>query len=254
MAAKRCALPHFVLKEESELPFMKQRFALFFALLLSSMLIFTACQSAEESSGKSSLSEQSEEVESIPPTPTPDPSPSLPEENSSEESSSESSSDLSSQTEEEKVQVEVSVSYFGDTEFSEIEEDAEKYGAISVEKTGDKTYLYTFYKSDYEIFLKNLKANVRQSVEKLNDDDDFDSVYSLSINEELTLLTIYAESISYGSGNDEVICKAVWNLVCLYDEFAGLEKTPIDVEVYDGDMDILAYTSVYPESKESDEE
>ena len=229
---------------------MKQRFALFFALLLSSMLIFTACQSAEESSGESSLSEQSEEVESIPPTPTPDPSPSLPEENSSEDSSS----DLSSQTEEEKVQVEVSVSYFGDTEFSEIEEDAEKYGAISVEKTGDKTYLYTFYKSDYEVFLKNLKANVRKSVEKLNDDDDFDSVYSLSINEELTVLTIYAESISYGSGNDEVICKAVWNLVCLYDEFAGLEKTPIDVEVYDGDMDILAYTSVYPESKESDEE
>ena len=102
--------------------------------------------------------------------------------------------------------------------------------------------------------MSNLRKNIQESVAKLNEKDSFSSIYSLSINDDLTELTIYAGSISYGEGYDKAICEAVWHLVTMYDEFAGLDQTPISVQVYDGDMNVLAYTSQYPEEEKDKSE
>ncbi len=218
----------------------------FTAFLLAALLIGSAlpgCQSDSDTSKESSISQA---ASSIKPAESPSPSPSS--------SSSEPEESVSSKEEEKKIEAEVDISYYGDTAFEEVEKEAEQYGAISVKKTEKDTYLYTFYESDYERFLSNLRKNIQESVAKLNEKDSFSSIYSLSINDDLTELTIYAESISYGEGYDKAICEAVWHLVTMYDEFAGLDQTPISVQVYDGDMNVLAYTSQYPEEEKDKSE
>lgn len=213
------------------------------ALLISSCL--SACESGSTTSITSEETSVSQLESSVKPESTPSPSPSS--------SSSQSEESPSSEEEEKIIKVQVDTSYYGDTSFEDVEKEADLYGAISVEKTDKDTYLYQFYESDYNRFLSNLRKNVQESVAKLNDKDSFPSIYSLSINDDLTELTIYAESISYGEGYDKAVCEAVWHLVTMYDEFAGLEKTPLSVQVYDGDMNVLAYTSQYPEPEESEE-
>lgn len=219
----------------------------FLTFLLTALLISSCLSACESGSTTSTTSEEisvSQLESSVKPESTPSPSPS---------SSSSQSEESPSSEEEEIIKVQVDTSYYGDTSFEDVEKEADLYGAISVEKTDKDTYLYQFYESDYDRFLSNLRKNVQESVAKLNDKDSFSSIYSLSINDDLTELTIYAESISYGEGYDKAVCEAVWHLVTMYDEFAGLEKTPLSVQVYDGDMNVLAYTSQYPEPEESEE-
>lgn len=133
-----------------------------------------------------------------------------------EETPSPSPTASASSQEETRIEIVIPASYLEGMTLQEVQEAAKKQGADSVTQDPDGSFRYEMTATAHRRLVSEMRATLMENVSQIPGGENYPSIQSASLSDDLTTLTLTADREAYQSSNDRTIVRAVWPSLEIY--------------------------------------
>lgn len=124
-------------------------------------------------------------------------------------------STVSSQVES-TVEITIPGDYYNGMTLKEVKDSAKKQGIDKVTQEKDGSYTFEMTASAHRRLVSEMRFTLKDNVSALAGTEEYPSVKSASLSDDLSELTVMVDKKAYSSGNDQTIARAVWPSVCAF--------------------------------------
>lgn len=133
-----------------------------------------------------------------------------------EETPSPSPTASASSQEETRIEIVIPASYLEGMTLQEVQEAAKEQGADSVTQDPDGSFRYEMTATAHRRLVSEMRATLMENVSQIPGGENYPSIQSASLSDDLTTLTLTADREAYQSSNDRTIVRAVWPSLEIY--------------------------------------
>ena len=133
-----------------------------------------------------------------------------------EETPSPSPTASASSQEETRIEIVIPASYLEGMTLQEVQEAAKEQGADSVTLDPDGSFRYVMTATAHRRLVSEMRATLTESVSQIPNGENYPSIQSASLSDDLTALTLTADREAYQNSNDRTIVRAVWPSLEIY--------------------------------------
>lgn len=133
-----------------------------------------------------------------------------------EETPSPSPTASASSQEETRIEIVIPASYLEGMTLQEVQEAAKKQGADSVTQDPDGSFRYEMTATAHRRLVSEMRATLMENVSQIPNGENYPSIQSASLSDDLTALTLTADREAYQNSNDRTIVRAVWPSLEIY--------------------------------------
>ena len=133
-----------------------------------------------------------------------------------EETPSPSPTASASSQEETRIEIVIPASYLEGMTLQEVQEAAKEQGADSVTQDPDGSFRYVMTATAHRRLVSEMRATLTENVSQIPNGENYPSIQSASLSDDLTALTLTADREAYQNSNDRTIVRAVWPSLEIY--------------------------------------
>lgn len=133
-----------------------------------------------------------------------------------EETPSPSPTASASSQEETRIEIVIPASYLEGMTLQEVQEAAKEQGADSVTQDPDGSFRYVMTATAHRRLVSEMRATLTENVSQIPTGENYPSIQSASLSDDLTALTLTADREAYQNSNDRTIVRAVWPSLEIY--------------------------------------
>ena len=171
-----------------------------------------------------------------------------------EETPSPSPTASASSQEETRIEIVIPASYLEGMTLQEVQEAAKKQGADSVTQDPDGSFRYEMTATAHRRLVSEMRATLMENVSQIPGGENYPSIQSASLSDDLTTLTLTADREAYQSSNDRTIVRAVWPSLEIYYYFNKEDPSDKSLAVTVNDTEGAVIESFsWPEEEISEE-
>lgn len=128
------------------------------------------------------------------------------------------SSEISTVSSEVESTVEITIpgDYYNGMTLEEVKDSAKKQGIDKVTQEKDGSYTFEMTASAHRRLVSEMRFTLKDNVSALAGTEEYPSVKSAALSDDLSELTLMVDQKAYSSGNDQTIARAVWPSVCAF--------------------------------------
>lgn len=124
-------------------------------------------------------------------------------------------STVSSQVES-TVEITIPGDYYNGMTLEEVKGSAKKQGIDKVTQEKDGSYTFEMTASAHRRLVSEMRFTLKDNISALAGTEEYPSVKSASLSDDLSELTLMVDQKAYSSGNDQTIARTVWPSVCAF--------------------------------------
>lgn len=171
-----------------------------------------------------------------------------------EETPSPSPTASASSQEETRIEIVIPASYLEGMTLQEVQEAAKEQGADSVTQDPDGSFRYEMTATAHRRLVSEMRATLMENVSQIPGGENYPSIQSASLSDDLTTLTLTADREAYQSSNDRTIVRAVWPSLEIYYYFNKEDPSDKSLAVTVNDTEGAVIESFsWPEEEISEE-
>ena len=118
--------------------------------------------------------------------------------------------------EETRIEIVIPASYLEGMTLQEVQEAAKEQGADSVTQDPDGSFRYEMTATAHRRLVSEMRATLTENVSQIPTGENYPSIQSASLSDDLTALTLTADREAYQNSNDRTIVRAVWPSLEIY--------------------------------------
>ena len=171
-----------------------------------------------------------------------------------EETPSPSPTASASSQEETRIEIVIPASYLEGMTLQEVQEAAKEQGADSVTQDPDGSFRYVMTATAHRRLVSEMRATLTENVSQIPNGENYPSIQSASLSDDLTALTLTADQEAYQNSNDRTIVRAVWPSLEIYYYFNKEDPSDKSLAVTVNDTEGAVIESFsWPEEEISEE-